>query len=91
METDRKSSAEIVILASEIQGNPRPRGLGQWVPHEVRPWWTEDALATKRGLSPELTTGRFLERGEAGWRIQVLNDVERAALFRIRSAGILRP
>jgi len=54
---DRTSSAEIVILPSEIQGNPRPRDLGQWVPHEDRPWWTEGALAGKRGLSPERTPG----------------------------------
>jgi hypothetical protein len=87
---DRTSSAEIVILANEIQGNPRPRDLGQWVPHEDRPWWTEDALAVKRGLSPERTTGRFVERADAGWRIHVLNDAERAALFRAKAGSFPR-
>jgi hypothetical protein len=84
---DRTSSAEIVIPASEIHGNPRPKALGQWVPHEERHWWTEDALAAKRGLSPDLTTGAFIETTAEGWRFKVFTDTERTNLFRARSSA----
>ena len=75
------SAAEIVIPAGDIRGNPRPRSVAQWVPHEDRHWWTEEALADKSGLRADRTTGRFIGREVDGWRFRVFTDAERSSLI----------
>jgi len=84
-------SGDCELNRDQVEGDPQPTELAQWLPEEGR-WWTERALRNRGGLDDKRMTGSFLlglDRGR--WKFRIFTDDERHHVFGRPGIGTIPP